>query len=74
MDWYQNKFIPEIIELFGLVVFLKLNGAEINNEQEDQISKMLTQIGTLLNMIEKRLKKTSFIVNDKITIVDICIY
>ena len=74
MDWYYNKLIPEIIELFRLVVFLKLNGAEINNEQEDQISKMLTQIGTMLNMIEKRLNKTLFIVNDKITIVDICIY
>jgi glutathione S-transferase len=65
--------MPVILHLVRLVFPPKDEG-EMNNEKEDQINKILTQIGTLLNNIEKRLNKTSFIVTDKITIVDICIY
>jgi glutathione S-transferase len=83
LNWFYYTMMPETQRLIRLVVPPKVYGnkipgtpsaSEMNSKKEEQVNNIFAQNGSLLDVIDKRLRKTQFIASNDLTIVDIIIY
>lgn len=75
--------MPETQRLIRLIVPPKVYGSKVpgnqsasdmNNKKEEQINNIFSQNGSLLEVIDNRLKKTRFIASNELTVADVIIY
>ena len=83
LNWFNSKMMPETQRLIRLIVPPKVYGGKVsgittasdmNSKKEDQINNIFSQNGSLLEVLDNRLKKTRFIASNELTVADVIIY